>query len=99
MFLIGLILVTPLIALLCGVCYVGYAAVRSLNLLGILVAVLFCAPAGYGLIRLIAEIGKLDYKESCFKLFDAVEVLAQTTRASEEKISAVQYVLNHLGDK
>ena len=50
-------------------------------------------------IRLIAEIGKLDYKESCFKLFEAVEELARTTRASEEKISAVQYVLNRLGER
>lgn len=50
-------------------------------------------------IRLIAEIGKLDYRESCFRLFEAVEVLARTTRASEEKISAVQYVLNRLERK
>ena len=46
-------------------------------------------------IRLISEIGGLDYRESCIRLYDAVEKLAALP-ADAEKPSAVQYVLRHL---
>ena len=45
--------------------------------------------------RLISEIGGLDYRESCIRLFEAMEILADG-KAKGEKPSAVQYVLNHL---
>ena len=48
-------------------------------------------------IRLIVEIGKLDYRTSCFKLFEAMEELERTADASAEKVSAVQHVLKQLG--
>ena len=46
--------------------------------------------------RLVAEIGKLSYEESCEKLFEAMEIIAATTKPGEEKQSAVQYVLERL---
>ena len=47
--------------------------------------------------RLVAEIGKISYEESCEKLFEAMEIIAATTKPGEEKQSAVQYVLERLG--
>jgi len=48
-------------------------------------------------IRLISEIGGLDYRESCIRLFEAVEELESSHIASREKVSAVQFVLKKLG--
>ena len=48
-------------------------------------------------IRLICEIGGLDYRSGCIRLFEAVEELADKHRASDEKVSAVQYVLKQMG--
>jgi len=45
--------------------------------------------------RLISEIGGLDYKESCIRLFEALENLAEHG-PDGEKMSAVQAVLNSL---
>ena len=45
--------------------------------------------------RLISEIGGLDYRESCLRLFAAREILSQTA-AGREKCSPVQYVLKNL---
>ena len=45
-------------------------------------------------IRLIAEIGGLSYEESCRRLFAGIEETAKKRKASDEKISIVQYVLN-----
>ncbi|MBR0458261.1 MAG: hypothetical protein IJJ26_03415 [Victivallales bacterium] len=45
--------------------------------------------------RLVSEIGGISYQESCFRLFDALETIAQQN-ATHEKISAVQYVLSRL---
>ena len=47
--------------------------------------------------RLIAEIGGMDYRSACIRLFEAMETLEQTRKRSEEKTSAVQYVLRQLG--
>ena len=49
--------------------------------------------------RLVAEIGKISYEESCEKLFEAMEIIAATIKPGEEKQSAVQYVLKHLESK
>ena len=46
--------------------------------------------------RLIAEIGGMDYRSACIKVFEAMEAIGQTRR-SEEKMSAVQYVLKQMG--
>ena len=46
--------------------------------------------------RLVSEIGKLSYEESCERLFEALEIIAATTKPGEEKRSAVQYVLDNL---
>ena len=46
--------------------------------------------------RLVSEIGKLSYEESCERLFEAMEIIAATTKPGEEKQSAVQYVLERL---
>ena len=46
--------------------------------------------------RLICEIGKISYQEACTALFEALEVLEKNTQQSEEKQSAVQYVLERL---
>lgn len=48
-------------------------------------------------IRLICEIGGLDYRTGCIRIFEAVEELENTHRASDEKVSAVQYVLKQMG--
>lgn len=48
-------------------------------------------------IRLISEIGGLDYKESCIRLFEAVEELESSHIACREKVSAVQFVLQKMG--
>ena len=45
-------------------------------------------------IRLISEIGGLSYEESCLRLFEGIEETAKTRKASDEKVSIVQYVLN-----
>ncbi|MBQ9336958.1 MAG: sugar phosphate isomerase [Lentisphaeria bacterium] len=45
--------------------------------------------------RLISEIGGLDYRESCLRLFEAREIL-QRQNAGKEKCSPVQYVLKNL---
>lgn len=47
-------------------------------------------------IRLIAEIGGLDYRQSCIRLFEAVEELESSHIASAENVSAVQFVLRNL---
>ena len=46
--------------------------------------------------RLISEIGNMDYEQACTMLFDAIEELAESTAASDEKVSTVQYVLNKI---
>mgnify|MGYP006916090713 CR=1 FL=1 len=56
MFLVGLFIMAPLFVLLFEVCYLGYIAVRALNRFGIVLVMLFCAPLGYILIRLIAAL-------------------------------------------
>ena len=47
-------------------------------------------------IRMICEIGGLDYRESCKRLFAAVEELAASPVPAKEKPSAVQIVLRNL---
>ena len=47
-------------------------------------------------VRLIAEIGKISYEESCKRLFAAVEELEPKQKLSDEKVSYVQYVLDNL---
>ena len=47
-------------------------------------------------IRLISEIGGLDYRESCFRLFDAVEKISRMPVPPAGKPSAVQFVLDEL---
>jgi N-acetylmuramic acid 6-phosphate etherase len=44
-------------------------------------------------IRLISEICGLSYKESCYKLHEAIEKLGEDTVISEERISPVQYTI------
>ena len=46
--------------------------------------------------RLIAEIGGMDYKSACVRLFEAMEAIESTRKQSDEKVSAVQYALNRL---
>ena len=45
-------------------------------------------------IRLISEIGGLSYEESCRRLFAGIEEMAKKRKASDEKVSIVQYVLS-----
>ena len=47
-------------------------------------------------IRLIADLGKTDYRTACIKIFEAVEKLENEWDLAEEKPSAVQYVLKEL---
>lgn len=47
--------------------------------------------------RLISEIGNLDYQTACIKVFEAMEAIENTRKPSDEKASAVQYVLKELG--
>lgn len=47
--------------------------------------------------RLIAEIGGMDYQSACMKVFEAMEIIENTRKPSDEKVSAVQYVLKDLG--
>lgn len=47
-------------------------------------------------IRLISEIGGLDYRSACMMLFEGIEEVAAATRASDEKVSVVQYVLDKI---
>ena len=54
MALIGLLVITPLLALFVGVCYISYLSVRVLHVFGVVVIVFFCVPAGYTLLRLIS---------------------------------------------
>ena len=49
-------------------------------------------------IRLIAEIGALEYRESCLRLFEALEILRRRG-AGGERCSAVQYVLADLSSR
>ena len=46
--------------------------------------------------RLIAEIGGMDYRTACMKVFEAMEIIENTRKPSDEKVSAVQYVLKQL---
>ncbi|MBE6367564.1 MAG: sugar phosphate isomerase [Lentisphaerae bacterium] len=46
--------------------------------------------------RLISEIGEMDYEKACIMLFEAIEELAESTAASDERVSTVQYVLNKI---
>ncbi|MBO4647942.1 MAG: sugar phosphate isomerase [Lentisphaeria bacterium] len=45
--------------------------------------------------RLIAEIGGLDYRTACIRVFEAMEAIAKLPPSSE-KVSAVQYALKEL---
>lgn len=56
MFLIGLIVITPLIGLLIAVCYIAYGSLRILSVFGIIPIIIICVPAGYALIKLIAAL-------------------------------------------
>ena len=47
--------------------------------------------------RLIMEIGGMDYQTACRKIFEAMEIIENTRKPSDEKVSAVQYVLKELG--
>ena len=47
--------------------------------------------------RLIAEIGGMDYRTACIKVFEAMETIEQTRKKSDEKMSAVQFVLKQMG--
>ncbi len=47
--------------------------------------------------RLIMEIGGMDYRSACIKVFEAMETIEKTRKPSDEKVSAVQYVLKELG--
>ena len=47
--------------------------------------------------RLVAEIGKLSYEKSCEMLFEALEIIQNSTPPGKTKESAVQYVLRKLG--
>ena len=47
--------------------------------------------------RLIMEIGGMDYQTACKKVFEAMEIIESTRKPSDEKVSAVQYVLKQLG--
>ncbi|MBR4664988.1 MAG: sugar phosphate isomerase [Lentisphaeria bacterium] len=47
--------------------------------------------------RLIMEIGGMDYQSACIKVFEAMETIEKTRKPSDEKVSAVQYVLKELG--
>lgn len=47
-------------------------------------------------IRLICEIGGVDYKTACIMIYEAVEELENNFNASEEQVSVVQHVLNKL---
>ncbi len=49
--------------------------------------------------RLISEIGEMSYEDACCKLFEAVENMQKNADASQERQSAVQYVLNELKGK
>ena len=48
-------------------------------------------------IRLISAIGNISYEESCYKLFEAVEILENMPDDSPEKMPVVQYVLKNSG--
>jgi N-acetylmuramic acid 6-phosphate etherase len=47
-------------------------------------------------IRLVSEIGKVDYNTACIKIHEALEELEKNQDRSQEAVSAVQYVLNKL---
>lgn len=47
-------------------------------------------------IRLVSEIGKIDYNTACIKIHEALEELEKKQDRSQEAVSAVQYVLNKL---
>ena len=47
-------------------------------------------------IRLVSEIGGLDYRTACMMLFEGIEEVAAATHASDEKVSVVQYVLDKI---
>ncbi len=50
-------------------------------------------------IRLISSIGNISYEDSCYKLFEAVEILKNMPDNSPEKMPVVQYVLKNLARK
>ena len=47
-------------------------------------------------IRLVSEIGKIDYKSACIKIYEALEELEKVHDRSQEATSVVQYVLKRL---
>ena len=49
--------------------------------------------------RLISEISGLDYRESCIRLFEAIEIVKGGAPTGEELVSPVQYVLNRVERK
>jgi len=49
--------------------------------------------------RLIAEISGLDYRESCIRLFEAIEIVKGGAPTGKELVSPVQYVLNRIERK
>ena len=46
--------------------------------------------------RLISEIGGLDYRSACIRVFEAMEAV-ENQKQSDEKVSVVQYALKQLG--
>ena len=46
--------------------------------------------------RLISEIGGLDYRSACIRVFEAMEAV-EDQKQSDEKVSVVQYALKQLG--
>ena len=46
--------------------------------------------------RLIAEIGGMDYRSACIRVFEAMEAV-EKQKQSDEKVSVVQYALKQLG--
>ena len=54
MALIGFLVITPLLALFAGVCYISYVSIRRFHLIGVAVIAFFCVPAGFALLKLIS---------------------------------------------
>lgn len=50
-------------------------------------------------IRLISELGALDYRDACFALYDAVDDMNREDWTNREKPSPVQYTLARVGRK
>jgi len=49
--------------------------------------------------RLISELSGLDYRESCIRLFEAIEIVKNGAPSGKEAVSPVQYVLDRVGRK